>query len=771
MAKKKDTTLPLSQEENEQVQSILQRSGQLAENLRKSTDRQQAEAALNEINTLPEAVQMALLAGLTKAASVDAADILLAIHQFGAIKDVRKEARRALIRLEGTRVYPRWQPPTEQPLPVIEFTAEPARFWKGLVTDTLETGEVQLLLTWEQGAEYRQARMMGFLLDFWGGGVKDFFTEVGSKRHIEEHISYMRTITKDLDVVDCTLAEARRLIEDALAVNKKRGTQPHKDYRLNEKMVRQMVLEAPEAAEDSGSSFIASGMEPTAVVTNFVEALFDGRSGFAYDLLSSDSTVRAGLSRSDWIARRDEWEQAAQPDNFLPGFATERQQQSSGLWLPNLLGGNRSTTRKEVEASWSLELTDTPLSEGLKELPAPTAVYPETKRHWYWATYVLVQDQGEWRIQDIIDEGARARLLSANDLQKRIDDLGKETEEIATQHEPDGPNADEYLQTIVQNIIRALHYDDILIAKLPLDRRLYQEASARAVLLNNYERSLVFLDPLAHRFAEGRAEALRHLAGAEIQLAEEFLKEDEDERAEHFEELAEAALRESLALEDHYLTHLLLTELLIQKNVSDDENEDKLLDEAVAHLHQAQALTTNTETLASIEHQLADIAEMREQDNEAIQHYRRMTELQPDNLDAWLHLGNAYDDQDNFEEAEAAYKHALEIAPDSIQPYSALARLYIQNEEDTKAVELVEEGLQKHPDSAHMRGLAAMILAISGNYPRARALLDEAERMDPEMEMLPEYRAVVEAAKPQPAKSGLHGQRPGKNKGKKHRKR
>ncbi len=774
MAKKKDTTVQISQEENEQVQSVLERTQQFAENLRKSTDRQQAEAVLSEINALPEAAQMALLAGLTKAASSNAADILLAIHQFSTIKNVRKEAKRSLIRLEGVRVYPRWQPPTEQPLPIFEFTSEPARFWKGLVTNTFESGEVQMMLCWEQGAEYRQARLMGFLLDFWDGGVKDFFTEVGSKRHIEEHIAQLRTIAKDLDVTDCSLAEGKRLIEDALAINKKRGTHPHRDYRMNETMVRQMVLEAPEADEDISSSFISSGLEPTEVVTTFVEALFAGRFGLAYDLLSSNSVIRDGLSRSQWVARRDEWEQAAQSDGFLPGFAFEREQQRSGLWLPNLFGGNRSTTRKEVEASWSLELNDTPLSEGLKELPVPTAIYPETTRHWYWATFVLMQEQGEWRIQDIIDEGAGARLLSIDDLQQRVEELDNEVTGIASKQDPNGPDADKHYQTIIQSIYTILHYYDIVVEKLPLDLIPYQEAAALATLFGNYERTLVFLDPLAHRFAEGRAAALRQLAGAQMHLAEEFFQEEEDERAEHFYELAEAALRESLTLEDNHLAHMVLAELLSQKEVGNEEDEDKLLDEAIEHLHTAQAMTAEPAVLTSIEHKLGEIAVDREQFDEAIQHYRRMTELQPANLDAWMHLGSTYAEQDNIEEAEAAYKHAIEIAPESVQAYSALTRLYIENEENEKAVALVEEGIQKNPDSALMRGLGSMVLALSDNYPRARALLDEAERMDPEMELLSQYRTIVEAHKPKPAlpaKTGHQGQHFGKSTGKKHRRR
>jgi tetratricopeptide (TPR) repeat protein len=784
MTKKKDTPFQISQEENEQVESIVQGYRQRAQTLRETADRQQVETALADINALPEAAQMALLAALTKESTSEAAVILLAIHQFGSLKAVRKEAKRALIRLEGARVYPYWQPPTGQALPVIELTPadlESARFWQGLVTDSFEAGEVQLMLSWELGPDYKRARIMGFLLDFWGDGVKDFFTEVSSKRHIEDRIAQLRAMTKDLNLIPCSLARGRHLIEDALAINKKHGTRPHRDYRLNESLIRHMVLEAVENEEDGededdiDSISIAPGMKPPGVVMNFIDALFASSYNRAYDLLSSDSTLRDGLSRAEWVARCQAWEEAAEPENFTPGFCVESKQQSSGLWLPNLFGGKRQETeRKKIEASWSLELNDTPLTEGLKALPTPTAVYPETKRHWFWATCILTQDEGEWRIQDIIDEGANARLLTVDELQKRIDRQIKEAQEITRKHLPTGPDADRHFLTIVENIQRALHYRDILISKLPLDRHLYEEAATDATVMGDFERALVYLEPLARNFAEGRAKALRQLAGGQIGLAEVYYNEGNEERGEHFEAMAEATLLESLALEDHYLTHLSLAELLTRKDLASEEDEDKALDEAVAHLRHALTLVTDANIQAEIEHKLAEIAGEREQDDEAILHYRRMAELQPDNVDPWMHLGDTYRNIDNFEEAEASYRRALELNPHLVDAYDGLASVYTANDEKTRAIELLEDGIRNNPDSAAIHALAAVTLASNGQYQRAKALLEEAERLDPKWVMLPVYRTLVDTHKPEPslpAGSGQRGQRFGKHKGKKHRKR
>jgi tetratricopeptide (TPR) repeat protein len=548
MTKKKDTPFQIAQEEKEQVESIVQSYRQRAQNLCETTDRQQVETALADINALPEAAQMALLDALTKESTSQAAVILLAIHLFGALKAVRKEAKRALIRLEGARVYPRWQPPTEQALPVIELTPaelDSARFWQGLVTDSFEAAEVQLMLSWELGPDDKRARIMGFLLDFWGGGVKDFFTEVSSKRHIEDRIAQMRAITRDLNLIPCTLARGRHLIEDALATNKKHGTRPHMDYRLNESLIRHMVLEAVENEEDE--------------------------------------------------------EDEDDIDSIAPG-----------------------------------------------------------------------------------------------------------------------------------------------------------------------------MEPLARRFTEGRAEALRYLASGQVGLADACYNEGDEERGEHFEAMAEATLPESLTLEDHYLTHTSLAELLTRKDFASEEDEDKALDEAVAHLRHALTLVTDANIQAEIEHKLAEIAGEREQDGEAILHYRRMTELQPDNVDPWMHLGDTYRNIDNFEEAEASYRRALELDSHLVDAYDGLASVYTTHDEKARAIKLLEEGIRNNPDSAAIHALTAVTLVSNGQYQRAKALLKEAERIDPKWAMLPVYHARVDTHKPKPSLptgGGQRGQRSGKPGGKKHRKR
>src|SRR5207248_7238317 len=95
-------------------------------------------------------------------------------------------------------------------------------------------------------------------------------------------------------------------------------------------------------------------LNPQAVVTTFVESWVDGDFDVAYDLLSSDSPLREGLSREEWIDRRDVWFDEANPIDLEPGIIFEREPQKPKLWLPNRWSAGRTPTNKVIEAGWSI---------------------------------------------------------------------------------------------------------------------------------------------------------------------------------------------------------------------------------------------------------------------------------------------------------------------------------------------------------------------------------------------------------------------------------
>jgi hypothetical protein len=408
--------------DNALLEHLLEQRHTIAKELHNSTSKAQAEVALAELTSIDEATQMALFKAMAKLHDTDAADVLLAMNELTPNKAIRKEARRALIQLAGAKIYPSWTPEPE-PGPAIAIT-NPPRFWKGFVTETREEGELELVLCWEQGFEYSEARLMAFMLDFWDDGIKNFTTEVGSKRHIEARLGntkvrYSKSIGREIKIIDCTLAEGRRLIQEALSVNTWRGTAPFIEYRHHLPTIQQLVLQAPDLDMDHGKAFIDPDLEPDEIVGNFIGAWTLGDFGLCFDLLTSDSSLNEGRSRDEWVDLRRKWADEAQPARYEPRFLRERERSQQSLWLPSSALSDRISTQQEVEIGWSLVLTDTLLSGTLPEMPMGTAVYKETGRHWFWTSYILVKEEDAWRIQRMKDEGANAQSLPIAELQQR----------------------------------------------------------------------------------------------------------------------------------------------------------------------------------------------------------------------------------------------------------------------------------------------------------------------------------------------------------------
>lgn len=747
MSKQKKTPPAISQEDNRQIQQFLEHYHQFAKGLRAATMQSQVESALAEMNNLSETAQMGLLRALVQERQVDAADILLAINELSPNKNVRKEAKRSLIQLQEKKVLPGWRPPIDQlpALKVVEST-NPPRFWKGLVTDSRDAGEVQLLLIFEQGENYRDARVFGFLLEFWRDGVKDCFTRVESKRSVDNFIAQMSMAMGDVVNKSCSLAEGRRLILEALAVNKKHGTVPHRDYRLNQSLIDSLILEAPDLDEEDGldddedlDEVDIHGLDPMGVVVTFVESWVNGDFDTAYDLLAAVSPLRQGLSKEEWVERRDTWADEANPDDLEPNFIYEREAKKSGIWLPNRVS-SRSSETKEVEAGWSVEVNATSFDDTLPELPKATVVYEETDRHWFWTSYTLVQEDDDWRIQNMIDEGTHAEALSVAELQQKVQEHDDLMQKITRKHQPTDPDAPKYLGDVLRHVMLAIYYTDILIKKSPLDQENYGMAAARTLSLEQLERCSAYLQALIERFEERRAMNLRGFAAIQKLLSQKYYDVEDDERAENAEENAKEALRKSLAIEDNSQAHISLAEFLIDPDEEYDEAED--------HLMQARALTTDPADLSHIEMHLGEIAMEREEYQEALKHYQFVLDHDPNVAESWVDIAEAHKMLGNLEEAEISYRRAIELDPQDEDLYYDLSKMYADNNQPSKAIEAIEEGISNNPDSAVLPIYLASTYMDMGDYRQAEIFLKMAERIDPELEAVKMFRQVFELTRP-----------------------
>lgn len=98
-------------QEDIQIQHVLAQYRQIAQSVNNSKNEEQVVDALTPISDLPETSQIALLKTLAREKTTAAADVTLALNTYTPIKEVRKEARRSLIRLESGNVYPEWELP------------------------------------------------------------------------------------------------------------------------------------------------------------------------------------------------------------------------------------------------------------------------------------------------------------------------------------------------------------------------------------------------------------------------------------------------------------------------------------------------------------------------------------------------------------------------------------------------------------------------------------------------------------------------------------
>ena len=815
-AAKKQTQV--SQEDNLQAQQQFAQYHQIAQSLHNSTEPSQAEAALAAISSMPEAAQMALLKALGKEHTVDSADVLLAINTLAPLKEVRKEARRSLIQLEATKTYPQWTPPVAQ-TPVTEETAPaiPPRFWKGEYTDTRAIQEIQLALYWEQGERYKEVRMMGFLLDYMAGGVKDFFTEVLSRRQAENRMASMRSLMGDLTIVPCTLAQGRKLLLEALDVNKKHKTKPHPDYTSNLPLIQELLLSAPagDTTEDdqteqeqpvdvSGSALLrlAEKMKPLSArdVIRHIEELnareeedmFDDEDGEdllddfdieetiesfllawaeqdyeeAYSLLASTSDLREGLTQDEWVERREAWAEQAQPEGLKYDIVLNLDDEP--------LPPNVVSMHKEIEVFWSIELQDTSLSTTLSELPMGTAVYKETGRHWFWVKYRLVEEDEEWRIQSMIDEGAAAQQLSLAELEQRIDTIAQDVKALAQEihvdmdelddsehlhlvkpEEDEGEEesddlddalveeieAEDRLHQLTWMTTRAMHYSDALMAQAPDNYTYYDIAGAQASAMLDWERTATYLESMAQQFPEERGDALAVLAVVLSHLCTQYEEEDKLDRAGHFLTLLEQTLRDSIATDHNFLSTLVLANLLIMK----EEN----LEEAETLLLQAQTVATAPKEQAQVEHALAKLADARDQPELALQHYQRTAELDPEAPDIWFNIGSVQSELNQTAEATQSFLRAIQAAPEDSEAYVELARIYMEQGKLASAREILDEGLDIIDDAADLNAARSMVYTLEGHFADAEELLTEAEEIDPDLEIVQEARQLLKARKAQ----------------------
>lgn len=636
-----------------QIQQILVQYRQIANNLSKSRTEEQIETALSAVFALSDAAQMDLLKALAKEKTTAAADIVLAVNTYAPQKEVRKEARRSLIRLEGSNIYPEWTMPAVMSL------------------------------------------------------------------------------------------------SDALGMNAFSETEDDEDDET---------------------------LDGENVVEHFLSYWGEGEFEAAYDLLATNSPLREELTSEAWIARRQAWATEAEPafTKVDVGYTLEAEVED----LPD--GLNEGT--EELDAFWSLEMKNVPSSKSLPELPVATIVLEATRRHWFWASYTFVEEDGALRVYAMRDRGAEALQLPPEVLEARLQQIAEEIhamsealeetddededvveadEEIDDEDEDESvveADEDDELEVDIDEVRwftkQSLHYCDALIAHAPDEKGVYELASQQVSIIQEVERTAAYLTLAAERIPAERGAILRSLGTVyteltveddDTNLGMEEYQEDEQGTVQEFTSrylpLAEKALRDAIATDNAFSGYVLLAELLITQN--------KRIDEAKTLFEQAQELAKKPEEKAAVEVGKAQLARLENKPEEALEHYQSAAALAENIPGVWYNIGELQLSLKQQGAAEKSFLKSIEVDPTTTDAYADLATIYIEQDKDTAALKMLQKGLDENPFAADLMAAQAMVYINEGDIRKAEEIIEEAEEIDPEVELVYVVRQVIDMQKEQ----------------------
>ncbi len=718
------------------VQTLLDQLATLSQQLRQSSERAAAYQTLSPIDQQPASVALAFAQALSARRESDAADVALALAELSQHQALRKEARRALVRLRSAGIAPNFTVPASE-------AATPQRqrsFYLGYVSQTREQGEVQVALAWYENQTAGDVRGMVFLLEFWRDGVKDFhMTDVTTTRRFQQDFSKNTRAGEQVDVLPCTLAQARQLVQEALEINTWRKTPLPDAYKRHYATIRDQLLNANISEEEEQAAlregdrpWIARSLESEELVANALGAWSFGDYGLFYDLLADEHAARRAQTRAEFVQQRRQWADEAEPAGLRVLLLREQQagQAQSTLWVPT---GIRAGGHKDVEAFWSLLLKDSPLGGQMEELPMATIINRDTGRHWYWTAYTLAQQDGVWRISRQRDEGLLAQGVPIADLQQRVKEKTEEANQIAQSRPTSEAEAEEATRNLFGAVATSLHTNDALIARLPLDRAPYDQAALDARSIGQYERAAAYYQRMLDRF-EDRPRLLTQLGIMQYLAGERDLQEGNQAGAQRWWDRASASLEEAVTLAPTADTYQALAELRLRAN---------RLEEAEQLIRQALALD---DTRAERWGQLGSIQMNRDNARAALASFQQAAQRNPDLPGIQFHIGRAYRSLGENENARLAYEEAIRRNPNDTEAYNNLAAV-LEEQDPAQALAMEERAVALAPNVALYHANLAALLLKTGATRRGKAELELAERLEPSNPIVRQVRAFAKSLK------------------------
>ncbi|HEX8995985.1 MAG TPA: tetratricopeptide repeat protein [Ktedonobacterales bacterium] len=780
-----DVSTLLTQTQRTQVETLLAQTAALAQSLHDArADRGALVAHLQQALGADEGVAQtyAERLGHVRGANADAAaDVALAIGELDTRREVAREARRAGVRLRSagaktSLTIPAATTPAREAPGAVAVAPQPQTppaprkpvFVEAYSTHTRESGEVNLVIAWREGADVDLLRAYLFQLDYWQAGVRGFeISDTLTRRELErEVIEPLRG--KDLPPpVKIGWAQARGLVLQALDVNSWRKTEPGGDFARYRAQVEERLLGEPEDddlredlrreeqrfAREGDRSLCDVNIEPDETLANWLGAWSFGDYGLAYDLLADDHPTRQRQSRAEFIALRRQWADEAHPAGLRLTLIREQEQRASVLWTPGApTGGIGAGVKRDLEAFWSLTLTDSPLGGQLDELPMGTLISKVSGRHWFWTSHSMRRDitSNLWVIARQSDEGAQAQGLPVEELTKRVQELRTRAEQTAQSapQDPNSPQTVDALRAVTGDLTTALHYGDALMARLPLDETLNRNAVNDARTLSAHERAAALLERMVGRFGDD-IDVRFELGVEQYLVAEQSTQLGQQEVAATWLGRATATLT-SVATEAPSVRHLQgLGELLARQGhynqAAQRLREGIQLDSSAATLYidlaetlMGQATDDNLDAPAPLEE-----PERQEVMREALQALRDAARIDASIPRLFTRMGAIYEALHQHEDAIIAFEEAIRREPGDDLAHYTLGTLFMSRRDYDRARPLLEMASQLEPSSLQYRlALAACYVAME-RVREATREVDILDKVAPNLPQLTELKAQL----------------------------
>jgi len=132
--------------------------------------------------------------------------------------------------------------------------------------------------------------------------------------------------------------------------------------------------------------------------------------------------------------------------------------------------------------------------------------------------------------------------------------------------------------------------------------------------------------------------------------------------------------------------------------------------------------------------------EVMEEYGKALGYYNQALELEPKNVLVHNRIGHMYDLSEEIDKAEPFYRKALEINPDFIDAKINIARVYLRQNKNEEATDILKEVYSGQVMNNRTKAEIGYLLFANafdgGDYERAKIYIEEARKSDPTLPMV-----------------------------------